>query len=202
MTNTFSHFKNQLHSKGSQKADGYDKSHFDGLNENEKNEAFNLLKKESVAPGVPEWIFYLNRSKAKEYFDDYIEKNNSETPGIHRVYFQLYIETKEKHYQNLLINNFFNYPNRDSREALWLINGCDFENFMKIELLKKIILNHSPTKAVITASDFYLRLNGFNLSTQEEKDRFYEIRSLLSSNSIDSKMKAITKIENNVNKNF
>jgi len=191
MTQSYNHFLNQYNSTGREKMEGYDESHFLNLSSEEKEKVFDLLTNECIAPGVAEWLFFLDRKKAKDYYINYISRKKPEDSGIFRIYFRLYIETGEAYYQNLLIENFFKFRDSDSREAIWLINDSKPGKEKEKELYEKIILSEDPCRGVTSAADFFLRINNVPFDSESEKEEFYRIRDILTSDQYELKKEII-----------
>lgn len=195
MTDTYNNFLKQYNSKGSQKADGYSESHFEGMTVDEKKEAFDLLKTELIAPGVADWLFYLDPIQAEMVLLAYINKDAKNKSGIHRVFYQLYIKTTENKYQNSLIDNYIQYLDWEKDEAIWLINGSKPEKNIASAFYKNVIMTEKNKDALSSAADFFLRLNGLPCKAKEEKLEFFRIRKLLESAVVDDKVNGILSVE-------
>ena len=195
MTDVFEKFIKQYNSIGSQKSDGYDKSFFDGMTDLEKEKAFEMLVQELIAPGVIEWLYYLDLAKTKKSLINYISNlKKNEMDGVHRLYAFMFKQTGDKKYQDLLIDNYPNYPDREKRQAIWLIHASKPERAKEIALYIGIIKSSIRTKGLSTAADFFLRINGFTLDTEEEKKEFYRLRKDLESSDPALKEIAINNI--------
>jgi hypothetical protein len=197
ISKNFQYFLNQYGSIGSQKMDGYDESHFSSLTNTERQKAFELLKKECIAPGTAKWLFYLDYSKAVTFLNDYISKSSIEKSGIFRIYYELYIQTKIKIYQDLLIDNFFKFSEHEAEEAIWAIKSTKPDSERFNNLCKKIILTGEPEKTLITAADFFLRAYNTPFNAPNEKEQFYKIRTALTMKALNEKSSIILLIENN-----
>jgi hypothetical protein len=196
MTIAFDKFIEQNNSTGSKKVNGYDNSHFDGMTTSEKSNAFDLLKKEFIAPGVIEWMFYLNSSKTEKLLEEHlksIDKNNME--GVHRIYASLYKHTSNEKYRDLLIDNYEHYPESEKRQALWMINRTKPDKEKVLPLYESIINSPQPSKALPTAADFYLRLHQQPFETEEDKSEFYRIRKMLESGDSEIKARGMSSIK-------
>jgi hypothetical protein len=78
MTSTFQKFLKQFHATGYEKADGYDQSHFDGMTEDERQKAFELLKQSLINNNDHTAAFgiaYLNPIEAIPLFESVLSKH-------------------------------------------------------------------------------------------------------------------------------
>ncbi len=188
MTKTFDNFLEQYHSSGSQKADGYNKSHFYGLTAKEKEKAFELLINESIAPGVADWLFYLDKERAENLLKNEINHSNKDSmSGIHRLYLALYRNTHDKRYQNLLIDGFFSYSELDKCEALLAIKSTGPDSNRILELYKKIIFSSNNSKVITSAADLFLRHIKQPCESENDRKEFYSIRKMLESDDLKTK---------------
>ncbi|RLU00126.1 hypothetical protein [Ketobacter sp.] len=188
MTATFDHFLKQYNSTGSQKADGYNESHFDSLNDAEKAKAFDLLEQELIAPGVTEWLMYLDQTKAIDAFKQYI---SSATPGTsagtHRVYNALYKATGDQEYLDKMIENYSHYLDWEREEALWLIRNNSPKPKAANTFYRNLLEAEYDPKVKSLAADFYLRNNGYTCNSKNESKAFFELKNKLTSLGIDDR---------------
>lgn len=196
MTTKFDNFLDQFHSSGSQKADGYNLSHFEGLSEQEKNKAFNLLESELTAPGVSDWLVYLDKPRAITTLTNYV--NNyipNKSDGLHRALNSLFKATGDKKHLNELMNKFQLLFDWEKEEAVWVIHNSPIESKKASEFYENIILSESNPSLVTSASDFFLRSNGVTCNSKEESKSFFDLRNQLCSDDIRTRTTTLAKIK-------
>ncbi|WP_435237814.1 hypothetical protein ACR30L_09755 [Psychromonas sp. PT13] len=197
MTETYNNFLQQYNSVGTQKADGYDLSHFEKMNINEKKNAFELLTNELNSPGVAKWLFYLNYDKALKTLLLFISNKKMGQAGLHRVYSELYFQTRDNTYLNMLIGNYDIYLDCEKDEAVWLIHKCKPEYSISSNFYKKIILSETNIEVISSASDFFLKINGYSTNTKKEFIEFFKIRKKLETGNLEMQLSVISSIEKN-----
>jgi hypothetical protein len=135
MSIAYNKFLEQFNSSGSQKAQGYDASHFEGLTEEEQESVFSHLQQELIAPGTIGWLFHLNPKKTKMVLIDYLsdEKN---TAGLHRVLISLYHFTGNTHYLDEFESRFSKFYDWEKSDAINLFKAYAQPDERKMNFLK------------------------------------------------------------------
>lgn len=190
MTTTYDKFLEQFHAQGRQKADGYDKSHFDGLTTDEMEKAFELLTGECLAPGVFEWLNLLDRQRAIALAKQQIQLHPAGKSGIQRAYSYLHFIEKGNSDIFNLMHIYPNLPNRDRDETLWIIEKSNIPQTKKSVFFEQTLETETDIDVATTAADFFLVENAIPRSTPVERKKFYELRSKLI-NAIPSDKKII-----------
>lgn len=194
MTSTYTKFLEQFNSKGREKADGYDKSHFDGLTDKEKDLAFELLSTEYISPKTIDWMHYICPEKTVKFSENKINRDTRISPGIHRIYFFLYKKTKNIELLRRLIEAFPQIQSSEKNEVIWMIKRSDMCKNEKLDFYKKVITEDHDRKAISSAADFFLVESGVQRKTASEKNDFYISREILETGSTQQKLSIINKI--------
>ena len=140
MTKTFDRFLKQFNSTGNDKAQGYDESHFDGLNEDEKKKVFELLESELIAPGVIGWLFRLDANRAENTLKNYITKHSGmPTSGLHRIYIALFHFTNNEIYLDYFERDFHSYYEWEKEDALQLYAAYTSDDSRKKSFLNQVM---------------------------------------------------------------
>jgi hypothetical protein len=185
MTFVFEKFLKQYHSNGSQKSDGYDESHFRGMTTEEKGKAFDLLKNEAIAPGVGEWLIYLDQDRALKHLEDTAnsldENHAKEKSGIYKT---LIPYSPNKGYDKKLVESYSRAGSKDKDSILWLVRTSDVSAMDKIAFYRNCILREIDPSPLELASDFYLSTIGIPKKTPEEKKIFFQLRSKLATSEL------------------
>jgi hypothetical protein len=107
-SDAYQRFLRQYRATGQIKADGYARSHFDGLTAEEKRDAFALLEEEvRFDPAVVPWLFYLDRAEATAAALDLLERerNNPHLPAF-ALYAELQRYASDLRYQDLMMQQY------------------------------------------------------------------------------------------------
>lgn len=196
MTAAFDNFLKQYNSSGSQKADGYNQSHFKNLTNTEKYKAFELLEEELIAPDVTDWLLYLDESRAINTMKQYISNvTPGTTAGVHRIYNALYKATGDQQYLDGLINSYKDYFDWEKEEALWLIRNNNPAIETTNNLYKNILNTEENPKAQALAADFYLRNKGYTCNSKEESKSFFNLKEQLISLNINERKNLLANLE-------
>jgi hypothetical protein len=161
MTSSFDRFLRQYKAQGREKADGYAASHFNGLTDEEKDRAFELLAKEAedVPETATEWLFYLDPQRAQQVTLDQIAKRKADPYGKNYVrQFELLKYTRDLQYQREMLDE---YPRIDAfykADALHLIRitpeTADLEAF-----LRDLLLTETDPAAIAAAAVGFLDIH-------------------------------------------
>jgi hypothetical protein len=111
MTKAFHEFMRQYKMTGSEKADGYSRAAFIGLDEREKEEVFNLLINE--LPFSVSWLFFLDAQKAFDVVKQ--EEQKLRGNGYVHVYMlqeELIKFSGDLSFQNHMIADYLGYVDR------------------------------------------------------------------------------------------
>ena len=131
MSLTFDKFLNQLHAQGREKGDGFDASHFDGMTEDERQEARQLLEN-ALIDGDNTAAFglvLLDGKAAEEPLRRVLEQLDYPNDVGADVAGELYKMTGKKEYQEILIQ-YLHHPKHLVRQAtlVYLSNKPCSEN--------------------------------------------------------------------------
>lgn len=187
MTPAFSKFMEQFRSTGSDKAQGYDESHFVGLSEEEKIIVFSCLERELTAPGVIGWLFLLDENKAQSALQDYLNSNHKPFSGLHRILIGLYVYSKDERFLDDFEYYFSQFYEWERDEAVQLYASYVQSEQRKSKFFKKVILDEKDPDALSSAADFYLRLVGIPVGAPDERAHFFRVRKLLESRDVNEK---------------
>lgn len=183
----YTKFLSQFNASGSQKAQGYDASHFDGLTQQEQDAVFTHLERELIAPGVIGWLFHLNPQKAERVLLEYLadEKNTS---GRHRVYISLFHYTGKTLFLEQFERGFSQFYDWEKADAIKLYNAYAPAGNGKCDFLKSVIIQEPDAKTVKQAADSWLRQMGVPTATEMERKNFTARRNLLESTHLADKL--------------
>ncbi|HEY6528289.1 MAG TPA: hypothetical protein VIZ65_06310 [Cellvibrionaceae bacterium] len=138
MTLTFTRFLAQFNSTGNDKAQGYDKSHFVGLSDDEKIKVFGLLEEELIAPGVIGWLFFLDTNKTEAALLNYLVSSKKPAAGSHRILIALYHYTQNERYLNDFEDDFHQLDEWEKEEAIQIYVEYVHEEERRSRFFKKI----------------------------------------------------------------
>ena len=192
MTAAFEKFMRQYKMTGSEKADGYSSDVFVGLDQEEKEEVFNLLVTE--LPFSAEWLFFLNKKKALIIVKE--EEKKLRGNGYEHVYMlqeELVKYSQEMLYQNHMIEDYPGYI--DSLRPLVVDSvGRTPPNTVTLNFLKQVILTEANEDAVARAARKLLMVIKFPRDT-ENYDKYYKrLISELRSADTQIKLQALNQI--------
>lgn len=196
MTVMFERFKRQYYSTGREKADGYDREHFDGLSADEKKKAFDMLSEEmSVNPDAVEWLFYLNVVNAEKVCLDHIQANRSgDKSGFFVFYYYLYKQSGDSSYQKKIIDEFYDFPDYQRGVALEYLRktkvSMDYMNF-----LKSIIADRNFEDLANRAAYHYLLAHNVLGGTKKEQEVFSSYLYSLKSNDLSVRSAIMDEID-------
>ncbi len=193
MTAAFNEFMRQYKMTGSEKADGYSKNAFIGLDEREKEEVFALLLNE--LPFSAEWLVFVNPEKA-------IAVMKEEEPRLRKdAYAHTYMIQEEliRHsgemvYQNHMIDDYPNYTKRLKPRVVSAV-GRTPQNKETVSFFKQVILTEVNEDAVARAADELLSSLKVPYATDKEKEECRRITQGLRDDNNDVKLRALKRIE-------
>lgn len=173
-------FLEQYNAKGREKAEGYDKSHFEGMSDEEKESAFDLLEKEVLAPGVAQWMYYLNARKAIAVISDIVE-NGFKEPQFEKAQLLgfLYDVTGVEQYFEDVLDLYDELDEKGRKKLLWLVRNSRASDLRKKEFYTNTVFSEVGSEPLTTASDFYLVSIGAKRSSEKERKQFYSDREQL-----------------------
>jgi hypothetical protein len=193
MTAAFIEFMRQYRLTGSEKADGYSRNAFIGLDEHEKETVFGLL--ESELPFSAEWLVFLDRDRA-------IEVLKAEEPRWRQnPYAHAYLAQEElvRHcgdlvYQRHMIEDYSNY---DVRLKPLLISAVwrTPQNADTIAFFKRVILSEADEDAAKRAVSELLSALEVPRTTEEGRQSYDRLRKQLLSDDPEVKLRALKYLE-------
>nr|WP_315219349.1 hypothetical protein [uncultured Duganella sp.] len=192
MTSAFELFKKQYEMTGSEKADGYSRDAFIGLDADEKEVVFDLLATE--LPFSADWLFFIDAEKAISY----AKKKEKELRGspykhVYMLQENLVRYSGELVYQEHMIEDYANYANRLKPLVIESISRTP-TNETVISFFKQIVLVEADADSVASAADNLLYLLKFPRSTVEEKQKYDRLFSELRSDNNEAKKRALAEI--------
>lgn len=178
---------------GSEKADGYSRNAFIGLDEHEKETVFGLL--ESELPFSAEWLVFLDRDRAIEVLKEE-EPRRRKDPYAHAFLAQ---EELVRHcgdlvYQRHMIEDYSNY---DVRLKPLLISAVwrTPKNADTIAFFKRVILSEADEDAVKRAAWILLSVLGLPRASEEERESYDRLEEQLLSDDPEVKLRALKYLE-------
>lgn len=195
MTKAFEYFLDQFNASSRTKADGYDLSHFDELTDSEKDQAFNLLKQEVLAPGVIKWLDYLNHQKAYDLALETLQKHGVGFSGTQRILSYLHTIDNNPTPIKQLITDYKKYRKQDREQIIWIVKSSNIDIDIKVGFYQSVLAVEINTDTAISAADFLLVAYGYTRSSKEEKDSFYSIRDDLASNDFNKRSETIENLQ-------
>lgn len=193
MTAAFEKFMRQHQMTGSEKADGYSRDVFVGLESEERTKVFNLLIDE--LPWSAEWIFLVNSDKAEQVAVE-LERQWRKNPDKHVDWLQkqLVLRTGDLKYQQHMIEDYFNYSEW-LRPGVVESVGATPTNKAKLEFLKQVILVEFDEDAVVAAIRHLLYSVKFQCTTDEEKRKYEGLVKFLRDEDLDVKQSALLELQ-------
>lgn len=193
MTLAFDTFMKQHNMTGSEKADGYSKDSFVGLESHEKETVFQLLSKE--LPWSVEWLFYLDPAKALVVAKKEEEKLRGD-PFQHVYMLQQHIaqNTGDLLYQKRMIEDYPHYTDNLKPLVVDAISRTPV-NKAVIDFFKQVILVEANPSAVARASRHVLKAVKVPRTNEIEERKFSRMVSELRSEEMHTKLRAIAEVE-------
>lgn len=192
MTISFDKFFRQFKLKGSEKADGYSKDVFFGLDQHEKEEVFELLLTEFSFS--MEWLFFLDAEKALPIAKKKEEEmRGSEYAPVYKIQEELLEYTKDIVYQSHMIEDYPRYAESVKPLVVDAI-GRSPANGAAVNFLKQVILTEVNESAVVSAALRLLRMLKIPRTNKSEEEYFQRLMTELRSKNTQVKLAAIDKV--------
>jgi len=199
MTAAFDRFMRQYKMTGSEKADGYSRDAFVGLDQQEKEEVFKILLTE--LPHSIGWLFFLDAERALV-----VAKKNEEQlrgDGYEHVYAlqeEIIKHTGDLSYQRRMIEDYLGYV--DYLRPLVVDSIARTTATMAtVNFLKQVILTETSDDAVSRAARKLLTVLKFPRDTENDESHHKRLVSELRSENTKLKLHAfsqISKYEKNI----
>ena len=169
MTAAFNEFMRQYKMTGSEKADGYSRKAFEGLDTREKEEVFHLLKQE--LPYSVEWLFFLHSKKAL----DVAKEEEAKLRGNGYVDVSILQKQLVKHsgdlsYQNHMIEDYPSYTDTLKPSIVESVRNTPVTT-NAICFFKQVILTETNVSAVTRA--VLALLDALNIPNTTFSERTY-----------------------------
>jgi hypothetical protein len=193
MTAAFDEFMRQYKLSGSEKADGYNRDAFIGLDEREKETVFGLLMSEF--PHSAEWLLFLDREKALAVMKH--EEPSLRTDAYAHVYLvqeELVRQAGEMLYQSHMISDYPNYADRLKPRVVSAV-GRTPQNPATVAFFKQVILTEVNEDAVARATSELLSALRVPDDTEAEKAARDRLTEELRSNNNEAKLKALKQMD-------
>lgn len=193
MTLAFETFMKQHNSVGSEKADGYGRNAFVGLDAHEKEVVFNLLLTE--LPWSAEWLFRLDSKKALIAAKEKEEKlRGNPYEDVFILQEQIVKYSGDLLYQKHMVEDYFNYMDSSKPLVIDSISRTP-TNEDVLSFFKQIIMVEADASAVARASRHLLNAMKIPCDTDEEEKIYNRLITALRSEDIKIKKKAIAEVE-------
>jgi hypothetical protein len=192
MTVAFDKFMKQFQMTGSEKADGYSRDAFEGLDEHEKTAVFNLLVQE--LPFSAEWLFFLDAEKAMVVAKE--EERKLRGNGYASAYMlqeQLFRHSGDSLYQDHMIEDFPGYVD-DVKPLVVDSIGRTTANPTTVTFFKQVVLTEVNTSAVARAARKLVAALNVPRATDADEEKYSRLVRELRSENIDIKLKAMKEI--------
>lgn len=193
MTLAFEIFMRQCNLSSSEKADGYSRDAFFGLDVHEKEAVFKLLLTE--LPWSAEWLFLLDSKKASVAVKEREEKlRGNPYEDVFMLQEQIVKYSGDLLYQKHMIEDYFSYM--DSSKPLVVDSIARTPtNEETLSFFKQIIMVETNGSAVARASRHFLDAMRFPCDTDEDERIYSRLVNALRSESVQRKQKAIAEVE-------
>lgn len=193
MTRAYENFLRQYQAIGSEKADGYSRDVFEGLELQEKADVFKKLQSE--LPYTVDWLFLLDPAEAASIAKEKIHLWRGD-PGK-RVF--LLQEAVIEHmgdllYQEQMFQDYPHYADYLRPHAVRSISRTP-SNVAKINFFKQVILVDANEEAVFEAADALLNMLGVPSSSDGEIQHYQYLQDRLCSQRVQDKLNAFTELE-------
>ena len=196
MSEAWTRFETQLHATGREKADGYAADHFDGMTEEEKRRAFDLLAAELLYdPSVAKWLFQLDPARAQTVSRDVLARKRGDPyfPAFDLEY-SLYVHAQDpnerQRLQQQMIDGYPEVRPEHKLRALRRLGQTAFTPALRA-LLEDRLLHETDSDLVGTAAYDLMVGYGMPYNTDEDKARFRERLSQLMSPTLETRRQAL-----------
>jgi hypothetical protein len=192
MTAAFNEFMRQHTMTGSEKADGYSRNAFVGLDEGEKEEVFRLLVEE--LPYSVEWLFFVDPRRSLEV----VKKVEADFRGrpftpVFLLQEELIAHTKDMAYQEHLIEDYLRYDGTMRPRVVDAV-GRTPTSAASIGFFRQVILTESNDTAVARAARGLLDALNVPYTTEPDKKTYQRLISELRSKYVDEKLRALNEL--------
>lgn len=154
MTRAFDTFLLQYHATGSEKADGYSRDAFIGLDEGEKVEVFDLLVKE--LPWAADWLFFLDGEKAMAVAQALEQgMRGGGYSGVHWLQREMVKYSGDLRYQQHMVDDYPAYADSVRPQVIDSIAGTPM-NATTLHFFRQVILTETCDDAQFRACWRYL----------------------------------------------
>jgi len=192
MTAAYNEFIRQYKMTGSEKADGYSRNVFVGLDEGEKEEVFGILLTE--IPYSAKWLFFLDAERALPIIKGKEEMWRGDKYKHIYILQEILIDyTGDLSYQVRMIED---YPTYADYLRAYVVDavGRTPVNASQVDFLRQVILTETDTGAVARAARHFLDAVKLPRVTDEDKVRYSRLVTNLRSNNTAVKEKALGEI--------
>lgn len=193
MTAAYDEFIREYNMTGSEKADGYSRSVFIGLEPHEKEEVFNLLLTE--LPLSAKWLFFLDSEKAIPIVKE--EEKMWRGDKYKRVYMlqeNLVEYTGDLIYQAHMIEDYPHYV--DYLKPLVIDSiGRTPASIKSISFLQQVIMTETDKDAIARATRRILAVMNISRVTDLEKKIYDNLERELRSDDADGKLRIFAKMK-------
>lgn len=192
MTAAYNEFMRQYQATGSEKADGYSRDAFIGLDPQEKQEVFKLLQTE--LPYSVDWLFYLDAEQALPVVKEKEEAwRGDRAKRVFLLQQALVKYTRDLVYQDHMIEDYPNYIDYLRQHALDSISRTP-ANAAIVELFKQVIFTEADDELVFSAADGLLTALEVPCSTEREIQQYQRMIDQLCSHDVQEKLRAFGRL--------
>src|SRR5262245_47357064 len=193
---TFDRFLKQLRAQGMEKADGFDPSHFDGLSQDERLEAFRLLQ-DALLKGddtAAHDLVLLDPQGARPALEAAWPKYKGDALGGLNVAEELWGLTGESRYRDFMVDSL-RQSNRTVRQrALMALRGAPHDDRL-MTALQSVILNDPDEIIRSLAATHLLYGLGLVASFQAMKHPYRQIENDLSDERREVRERALAELK-------
>jgi hypothetical protein len=193
MTASFDEFMRQYRMIGSDKADGYSRDAFMGLDDHEKGTVFELL--ENKLPFSAEWLAFLDRDRAIAVFKNK-EPEMRKDPYRHAFLLQaeLVRHGGSLEYQGHMIDDYPNYADHLKPSVISAI-GRTRQNRQTIAFFKSVVLTEADGQAAARAARELLSALKIPRTTVAEEEMRRRLMDELRSDDRQVRLRALGYLE-------
>jgi len=193
MTTSYNEFLREYHMKGSEKADGYSRSVFVGLEPYERDKVFDLLLTE--LPLSAKWLFFLDPEKATPVVK--AEEKVLRGDKYNRTFMlqeNLVEFTGDLVFQTRMIEDYPNYVDYLRPEVVDAIGRTPI-NSSVVRFFQQVILTEADADAVARAARRLLAAMNIPRGTDIEKDTYKKLERALRNDDTQAKLRIFAKLE-------
>lgn len=190
MTAAFDEFLRQYKMTGSEKADGYSRDAFLGLEGHEKEEVFGLLVHE--LPHSVDWLFFVDAKKAFHITKEREKalRGNGYIP-VYMLQKELVKYSGGLTYQNHMIEDYPSYTDRLRSSAVKAVADTPLSK-VAIDFFRQVIMTETHIDAVTRAALALLHALRIPRDTELEKKKYKQLKDDLRSENVQVKLNALT----------